>query len=116
MRTAGLPEAAQAFTDYREYVRMEQALPQELTMIYQPHSRTRHSTQALSGLAIAGLLFLAPHSSAQSLFGFDADSSAQQRQMEAQFDTYIDTAEMDRWLKDFSSEAHHVGSPKLREN
>jgi len=36
--------------------------------------------------------------------------------METQFDTLIDRAEMDRWLRDFSSEAHHVGSPKSKEN
>lgn len=85
-------------------------------MIYSLPSPIRHATQAFHCLAIAGLLLAASISSAQTLFGFDADSSAQQRQMEAQLDTLIDRSEMDRWLKDFSSEAHHVGSPKSKEN
>lgn len=52
----------------------------------------------------------------QPLFGFDTASSAAQRQMEEEFDTLIDRSEMDAWLKDFSSEAHHVGSPKSKAN
>lgn len=52
----------------------------------------------------------------QPLFGFDANSSDEQRRLEAEFDAHIDRAEMDRWLKEFSSEAHHVGSDKGKEN
>ena len=85
-------------------------------MIHSSHSLSQHSTQAFHCLVIVGLLSVASHSSAQTLFGFNSDSSAQQRQMEAQFDALIDRTEMDRWLKDFSSEAHHVGSPKSKEN
>jgi len=85
-------------------------------MTYFSHSPTRHSIQAFHSLALAGLLSVSSISNAQTLFGFDANSSAQQKQMEAQFDTLIDRTEMDRWLKDFSSEAHHVGSPKSKEN
>ena len=85
-------------------------------MIYSSHSLTRHAIHAFYSLAIISLLSVASLSSAQTLFGFDANSSAQQRQMEGQFDGLIDSAEMDRWLKDFSSEAHHVGSPKSKEN
>ena len=85
-------------------------------MIYSLHSLTRHAIHAFYCLAIVSLLSVASVSSAQTLFGFDANSSAQQRQMEEQFDELIDRAEMDRWLQDFSSEAHHVGSPKSKEN
>ena len=75
------------------------------------------STLAFRCLAIAAVISIVPLSSAQpTLFGFNDNTSAQQRQMETQFDTLIDRAEMDRWLRDFSSEAHHVGSPKSKEN
>jgi len=77
----------------------------------------RRSTLAFRCLAIAAVISIVPLSSAQpTLFGFNDNTSAQQRQMETQFDTLIDRAEMDRWLRDFSSEAHHVGSPKSKEN
>ncbi len=76
---------------------------------------THVSMRAIHALALASLLLIAPHGSAQTLFGFDAQRSAQQRQLEQQFDGMIDSDEMDRWLKDFSDEAHHVGSPKSKE-
>ena len=85
-------------------------------MIYSSHSLIRYSAQAFYCLATVCLLSFASHGSAQTLFGFDANSSAQQRQMETDFDALIDRDEMDAWLRDFSSEAHHVGSPKSKEN
>lgn len=86
-------------------------------MIYSSQPLIRHSTQAFHCLAIAGLLPVASgNSSAQTLFGFNADSSGQQRPLKTQFDALIDTAEMDRGLRDFCSEAHHAGSPKSKEN
>ncbi len=50
------------------------------------------------------------------ILGYDEDSSARQREMEALFDASIDAAEMDGWLKHMSSKPHHVGSPKSKEN
>lgn len=85
-------------------------------MIYSSHSLIRYAAQLFRCLMLVGLLSVAPLSSAQTLFGFDANGSDQQRQMEAEFDALIDRTEMDGWLKDFSSEAHHVGSPKSKQN
>ena len=85
-------------------------------MIYSSPSLIRYSAQAFHCMAIAGFLSIASPSSAQTLFGFDAYASAQQRQMETEFDALIDRDEMNAWLRDFSSEAHHVGSPKSKEN
>lgn len=85
-------------------------------MVLSTQSRIQFSSRSLHAVAIASLLLLASQSSAQTLFGFDEDSSIRQRQMETQFDTLIDRDEMDAWLKDFSSEAHHVGSPKSKAN
>ncbi|HJO10633.1 MAG: transferrin receptor-like dimerization domain-containing protein [Gammaproteobacteria bacterium] len=50
------------------------------------------------------------------LLGFDAAASDNQHALETEFDSHIDRVEMDRWMRDFSSEAHHVGSPKGKEN
>ncbi|MEE3171896.1 MAG: transferrin receptor-like dimerization domain-containing protein [Pseudomonadota bacterium] len=50
------------------------------------------------------------------LLGFDETTSTIQRQLETEFDSHIDRAEMDEWLRELSSEAHHVGSPKGKKN
>jgi len=50
------------------------------------------------------------------LLGFDETTSTIQHQLETEFDSHIDRAEMDEWLREFSSEAHHVGSPKGKKN
>jgi len=50
------------------------------------------------------------------LLGFDETTSTIQHRLETEFDSYIDRAEMDEWLREFSSEAHHVGSPKGKKN
>ena len=50
------------------------------------------------------------------LLGFDETTSTIQHQLETEFDSHIDRAEMGEWLREFSSEAHHVGSPKGKKN
>ena len=50
------------------------------------------------------------------LLGFDETTSTIQHRLETEFDSHIDRAEMDEWLREFSSEAHHVGSPKGKKN
>ena len=50
------------------------------------------------------------------LLGFDETTSTIQHQLETEFDSHIARAEMDEWLREFSSEAHHVGSPKGKKN
>jgi N-acetylated-alpha-linked acidic dipeptidase len=51
-----------------------------------------------------------------AILGYDDAASARQREAEALFDASIDAAEMDGWLKHMSSNPHHVGSPKSKEN
>lgn len=78
---------------------------------------TINAYSLLRGLMIVSLLSVAAHTSAQqSLLGFSADAGAEQLEREAEFDSFIDRDEMDSWLREFSSEAHHVGSPKSKEN
>ena len=50
------------------------------------------------------------------LLGFDETTSTVQHELETVFDSHIDRTEMDEWLREFSSEAHHVGSPKGKKN
>ena len=50
------------------------------------------------------------------LLGFDEIASNTQHKLETVFDSHIDRIEMDEWLREFSSEAHHVGSPKGKKN
>ncbi len=52
----------------------------------------------------------------EPILGYDEASSARQREAEALLDASIDATEMDGWLKLMSSEPHHVGSPKSKEN
>lgn len=59
------------------------------------------------------LLLIAASAAAEQapIFGFDAESSAAQRDVEAMLDASIDAGEMDQWLRDMSTRPHHVGSP-----
>ena len=50
------------------------------------------------------------------LLGVDETTSTVQHELETVFDSHIDRTEMDEWLREFSSEAHHVGSPKGKKN
>ena len=50
------------------------------------------------------------------LLGFDETTRTVQHELETVFDSHIDRTEMDEWLREFSSEAHHVGSPKGKKN
>ena len=50
------------------------------------------------------------------ILGYDEASSAVQREAEALLDASIDAQEMDGWMKHMTSQPHHVGSPKSKEN
>jgi len=63
-------------------------------------------------LAVGGTVLAAD----DNILGYDAATSATQREAEALFDVSIDTAEMDGWLKRMSAKPHHVGSPGSKEN
>lgn len=54
---------------------------------------------------------LSAQTSAPQLAGFNSDSSPKQFDLEKQFDATLSRQNMDRWLKDFSSRPHHMGSP-----
>jgi len=47
---------------------------------------------------------------AQSLTGFSRVGSADQREAETKFDTLLQSANLDMWMKKLSSRPHHVGS------
>lgn len=66
-------------------------------------------------LSFLMLLLLASSVNAQ-LLGFDENTSQRQQQLEAEFDSHLDSSDLDRWLQILSSSPHHVGSEKGREN
>ncbi len=67
----------------------------------------------------APLLVLLPLSAAgaqEPLLGFDGPAAAAQHRLEARYDSHIDARDIDEWIRFLSSEPHHVGSRKGREN
>jgi N-acetylated-alpha-linked acidic dipeptidase len=50
------------------------------------------------------------------LLGFDAAGSESQRRLEARYDTDLDAADLDKWLRRLSARPHHAGSEAGREN
>jgi len=69
----------------------------------------------LGGTAIA-IFFLVRGAGAQILSGFSATSGATQVAAEKKFDGYLDTADVDLFIKTLSSRPHHLGSPGDQEN
>jgi N-acetylated-alpha-linked acidic dipeptidase len=70
----------------------------------------RHTILVLLALGGAAIAADGP------ILGYDEAASARQREAEALLDASIDATEMDGWLKQMSSDPHHVGSPKSKEN
>ncbi|MFK7863336.1 MAG: M28 family peptidase [Pseudohongiellaceae bacterium] len=66
-------------------------------------------------LAIALALLSSTLHAQNSILGF-SDKSNSQQQIEQAFDAEIKSEELDQWLKFLSSEPHHVGTRKGREN
>lgn len=64
------------------------------------------------GITLPGLPVIA----ADALLGFDTSGSEHQRQLETSFDSHIDREQMQQWMREFSSEPHHVGSSKGKKN
>lgn len=63
---------------------------------------------------ILGLSANAP--AAEQIFGFSESGSLSQNELEASYDAEINASEMDGWLRELSSEPHHLGSIRGREN
>ena len=68
-------------------------------------------------IAALALSFMSAVAFAQeTILGFNESSSLSQQELEATFDSEINPAELDEWLRILSSEPHHVGTRKGREN
>ena len=61
-------------------------------------------------------LFILPAKAQEQLLGFSAEGSDAQRAAEAQYDQHIDAADLEAWMREFTSKAQHVGSPGAKEN
>lgn len=68
----------------------------------------------------AALVVLALPVQAQStneaLIGFSNEGSAVQEAMEDQYDSHLDPADLEAWMRELTSKAQHVGSPGAKEN
>jgi N-acetylated-alpha-linked acidic dipeptidase len=50
------------------------------------------------------------------LLGFSSDRAREQRELEARFDSFLNTSDLRDWMKRLSARPHHVGSPYDKEN
>lgn len=66
-------------------------------------------------LILGFFLSLMASAHADELIGFDAASSAAQREREADFDATLSREDMEAWLRRLSASPHHVGSAAGRE-
>lgn len=66
-------------------------------------------------LILGFFLSLMASAQADELIGFDAASSAAQREREADFDAALSREDMEAWLRRLSANPHHVGSAAGRE-
>ncbi|HEU5236108.1 MAG TPA: hypothetical protein VFU37_03135, partial [Pyrinomonadaceae bacterium] len=57
-----------------------------------------------------------PQPDDQPLLGFDRESTAAQRALEARFDATLNPADLRAWLKRLSAHPHHIGSPYGKQN
>jgi N-acetylated-alpha-linked acidic dipeptidase len=55
-------------------------------------------------------------SSSGPLLGFGGDHAAQERALEARFDSHLEAASLREWMKRLSARPHHVGSPYDKDN
>jgi N-acetylated-alpha-linked acidic dipeptidase len=55
-------------------------------------------------------------SSSGPLLGFNTEHAAEERALEARFDSHLDAADQRAWLKRLSARPHHVGSPYDKDN
>ena len=62
------------------------------------------------------LFFINHQLFAEDLLGFSIDNSDFQKQLEADYDKYVNSEEMDDWLRYLSREPHHVGSLAGKKN
>lgn len=67
-------------------------------------------------LLFIALLIAGHTAAADTILGFDENSSQVQRAMEAEFDGMVSAEEMDQWLRRLTARPHHVGSAYGKEN
>jgi N-acetylated-alpha-linked acidic dipeptidase len=77
--------------------------------------------QLFRPLTILGLSCLIVFSAAAGadngpILGFSENGTTQQRALEAQFDGYLDSDNLSRWMKRMTAQPQHLGSPYGKEN
>ena len=81
----------------------------------------KRSRVALSILVLllavsAGAQPPAPAAGGKPLLGFSDARAAEQRALEARFDSYLKAANLREWMQRLSARPHHVGSPYGKNN
>lgn len=66
-------------------------------------------------LLIVLLSFVSFGQNDPSIAGFSADAARRQKELESRFDSHINRANLQQWLKQFSAKPHHLGSPGSKE-
>ncbi|MDZ4701295.1 MAG: M28 family metallopeptidase [Rhodothermales bacterium] len=69
----------------------------------------------LSTLLLALSLGFSTHAD-DPILGFKPENVAGQRALETEFDSHMDAANLDTWMKTLTSRPHHVGSPGSKAN
>ena len=67
-------------------------------------------------IIVLSCLFQHPVAAQNSIFGFSASGSAQQRTLEAKFDSFLKAENLRTWMKRLSARPHHLGSAYGKQN
>ena len=78
----------------------------------------RYLSRALTVLCLSCLVVIpnAADIGVGPILGFDAQATVQQRLLETQLDSYLDSDNPSRWMKRMAAQPQHLGSPYAREN
>ncbi len=67
-------------------------------------------------LALLFLSGISTYTYSQNIYGFTAESSAAQLQLEKEFDQKVNASNLDAWMKELTAHPHEVGSPHGKSN
>lgn len=68
------------------------------------------------GVAFGAAFLVESHATAPTLPGFDEDATQIQREVEAQFDSYLSADDLRTWMQSLTARPHHVGSVHGKQN
>ena len=78
--------------------------------------RTRCALLVLALITAVAAAAAPPASGEAPLRGFSDAGAAEQRALEARFDSYLNASNLRNWMQRLSARPHHVGSPYGKQN